>query len=43
MEPKRLEPHRDKVDALEDRVGALEEWSPQETRSEPVPEIGLEP
>ena len=41
--PKRLEPHRDKVSALEDRVGVLENWSPQETRSEPVLEIGLEP
>ena len=39
----RLEPHRDKVDALEDRVGALEDCSPQETRLEPVPEIELEP
>ena len=31
------------VGALEDRVGALEDWSPQETRSDPVPKIGLEP
>ena len=34
------EPHRDKVGALEDRVGALEDRSPQETRLEPVPDIG---
>ena len=38
----RMEPHRYKISALEDRVGALEDWSPQ-TRSEPVPDIGLEP
>ena len=43
MELKRLEPYRDKVGALEDRVGALKDWSPQETRLEPIPEIGLEP
>ena len=33
----------DKVDALEDRIGALEDRSPQETKLEPVPDIGLEP
>ena len=38
-----MEPHRDKAGALEDRVGALEDWSPQETRLEPILEIGLEP
>ena len=38
-----MEPHRDKVGALEYRVGALEDRSPQETRLEPVPDIGLEP
>ena len=41
--PKRLEPYRDKVGALEDRVAALEDRSPQETRLEPVPEIGWSP
>ena len=39
----RLEPHTDKVGALEDRVGAIEDRSPQETKSELVPDIGLEP
>ena len=38
-----MEPHSDKVGALEDRVGALEDSIPQETRLEPKPEIGLEP
>ena len=57
-----MEPKRDKVGALEDRVetlevgaskrqgwcmedrvGALEDRSPQGTRLLPVPEIGLEP
>ena len=38
-----MEPHRDKVGALEDRVGALEDKSPQETRLEHVPKMGLEP
>ena len=42
-EPKRSEPRRDKVGALEYRVVALENRSPQETRLEPVPDIGLEP
>ena len=32
-------PHRDKVSALEDRVGALEDRGPQETRLEPVLDI----
>ena len=38
-----LEPQKDKVGALDNRVGALEDRSPQETRSEPEPNIGLEP
>ena len=38
-----MEPHRDKVGALEDRVGALADRSPQETKLEHVPYIGLEP
>ena len=40
---RRLEPHGDKVGALEDMVGALEDRSPQEARLELVPNIGLEP
>ena len=36
-----MEPHRDKVGALEDRVGVLEDRSPQETRLEPVADIGF--
>ena len=40
---KRLEPKKDKVGALENRVGALEDQSPQESRSEPEPETWLEP
>ena len=43
LEPKRVEPQRDKVSALEDRAGALEDRSPQETKLVLVPEIGLEP
>ena len=38
-----MEPCRDKVGALKDRVGALKDMSPQETRLEHVPKIGLEP
>ena len=38
-----MEPHRDKVGALEYRVGALQDRCPQETRLEPIPETGLEP
>ena len=38
-----MEPQKDKVGALENRVGALEDRSPQETRSKPEQETGLEP
>jgi len=43
LEPKRLEPRKNKVGAMEDRVGALEDESPQETRLEPELDIGLKP
>ena len=43
LDPKRLEPRKDKVSALEDRVGALEDQIPQETRSELELDRGLEP
>ena len=38
-----LESRKYKVGALEDRVGTLEDQSPQKTSSEPKPDIGLEP
>ena len=42
LEPKRLEPRKDKVGALENRVGALEDRSPQETMWELEQDIGLD-
>ena len=38
-----LEPQSNKIGVLEDRVGALEDHSLQETRSKPELDIGLEP
>jgi len=41
--PKRLEHWKYKVGSLEDRGRSLEDQSPQETKLEPEPDIGLEP